>query len=77
MSPVELVARQCTIYVQEVYDETRETVIGTLASAVVDEHTMCSVKSASPADTPAKLGELLSRLGVLIGTRATLDAEQL
>lgn len=74
------VARQCTIYVEHVYDEAGNIIVGTVARAMVDRdvrgnrvfqrEVLCEAKCEPPATTADRLGELLRRLGVMIGTAA-------
>lgn len=80
VSVVEEFVRQCTIYVEEVYDDSGNTIVGTRARALIDRdvrgnrvfqrEVLCEAKCEPPATTPEQLGELLRRLGVMIGTEA-------
>jgi len=81
VSPLELVVRQCQISVEEIYG-AKGRIVGTIARATIDRlrgssvyepEVLCAAKCEPPVATPEQLGELLQRLGVLIGTRALHD----
>jgi hypothetical protein len=70
MSKIEAFARQCTIFIREVYDSSGQMVIGTEAYAEYDSSVICKVTSDLPCDTAVKLAALLAELGMAMGKLA-------